>query len=100
LLSDGERKGYENWKQLSTDLEYLAGKYFTEPGFEETTLQEYVLSTLMWLPGVSSVLCGMRQINYVNDAISAAQRPTLLNAYEKLYNIYENLEFVPQNTQH
>jgi aryl-alcohol dehydrogenase-like predicted oxidoreductase len=93
LLSPEELKGYENWNNLSRDLEFLASKFFKDPGFEEVPLQESVLTSLMWLPGVSSVLCGMRQIKYVDDAISAAQRPALLNAYEILYKIYENLEF-------
>ena len=93
-LDENALKGFENWKALSMDLEYLAHKQLEDiPGYEDAPLSQLVLATLIWLPGVSSVLCGMRQERYVNDAASALSRPALLSAKNVLYNIYENLEF-------
>lgn len=93
-LDENALKGFENWKALSADLEYLAHKQLEDaPGYEDAPLSQLVLATLIWIPGVSSVLCGMRQERYVNDAASALSRPALLSAKNVLYNIYENLEF-------
>lgn len=86
--------GFENWKALSQDLELLAKKQLEQtPGYEDATLSQLALATLVWIPGISCVLCGMRQERYVTDAQNALSRPTLLSAKNVLYNIYENLEF-------
>jgi hypothetical protein len=57
-----------------------------------------VLSTLMWQPGVSSVLCGMRRREYVADAEEAGALPSLINADQVMAQIYQDLEFhKPEN---
>jgi aryl-alcohol dehydrogenase-like predicted oxidoreductase len=90
---DAQRKGLENWTRLSSDLEKLAKEHITTPGYEDVSLSQLVLATLMWQPGVSAVLCGMRQVAYVKDAEDAAALPTLLNADDVIAKIYEDLEF-------
>lgn len=90
---DAQRKGLENWTRLSSDLEKLAKEHITTPGYEDVGLSQLVLATLMWQPGVSAVLCGMRQVAYVKDAEDAAALPTLLNADDVIAKIYEDLEF-------
>lgn len=93
-LDEDALRGFENWKSLASDLEQLAHKQLEDvPGYEDASLSQLALATLVWLPGVSSVLCGMRQERYVTDAAYALSRPALLSAKNVLYNIYENLEF-------
>ncbi len=93
-FDEAMQKGYENWFQLSSDLEKMASKQLEmTPGYENAPLSQLVLSTLAWLPGVTSVLCGIRRPQYVEDAKEALQRPALPQAKLVLQNIYENLEF-------
>ena len=88
-----QRKGLENWTRLSRDLERLAHEYITIPGYEEASLSQMVLATLMWQPGLSAVLCGMRRKEYVVDAEQAAALPLLVNADQIIAQIYQDLEF-------
>ncbi|KAB8033401.1 aldo/keto reductase [Fluviispira multicolorata] len=93
-LDEGMRKGLENWTQLSSDLERLAKEQLADvPGYDDATLSQFVVSTLAWVPGVTSVLCGIRKEKYVNDVEQALARPSLPRAREHLRGIYENLEF-------
>jgi aryl-alcohol dehydrogenase-like predicted oxidoreductase len=93
-LDEDALRGFENWKSLASNLEQLARKQLEDvPGYEDAPLSQLALATLVWLPGVGSVLCGMRQERYVTDAAHALSRPALLSAKNVLYNIYENLEF-------
>jgi aryl-alcohol dehydrogenase-like predicted oxidoreductase len=90
------RQGLENWSNLSRDLEVLAKDVLNEvPGYEDATLSEMVLSTLCWLPGVTSVLCGMRRVSYVEDAQRTLLKPALLKAKNYLYDIFDKMEFHP-----
>lgn len=93
VLDDAQRKGLENWSRLSADLEKLAQEQISTPGYEDATLSQLVLATLMWQPGVSAVLCGMRKLDYVKDAEQSAALPVLLNADEVVAQIYQDLEF-------
>ena len=87
-------KGFENWSNLAKDLEKIAEKQMElQPGYHGAPLSQLVLTTLSWIQGVSCVLCGMRKINYVQDAQQALQRPALPYAKNILKGIYENLEF-------
>ena len=90
---DAQRKGLQNWTRLSLDLEKLAREYISIPGYEEAPLSQLVLATLMWQPGLSSVLCGMRRKEYVVDAEVAAALPMLVNADQIVAQIYQDLEF-------
>ncbi|MES2615634.1 MAG: aldo/keto reductase [Bdellovibrionota bacterium] len=93
-FDEAMKKGYENWLNLSADLEKIAQKQLELlPGYQDAPLSQLVLSTLMWISGVSCVLCGMRQTNYVHDVQKALERPALPHAKVYLKNIYENLEF-------
>ncbi|WP_186644710.1 aldo/keto reductase [Fluviispira vulneris] len=93
-LDDGMKKGLENWTQLSSDLERLAKEQLADvPGYDDATLSQFVVSTLAWVPGVTSVLCGIRKEKYVDDVEQALARPSLPRAREHLRGIYENLEF-------
>ncbi len=93
VSDDSQRKGLQNWSRLSADLERLAREYITAPGYDEAPLSQLVLSTLMWQPGVSSVLCGMRRREYVIDAENAGALPSLVNADQVMAQIYQDLEF-------
>ena len=62
-------------------------------GFEQATLSQLCLASLAWCSGVSSVLCGMQQKKYVDDAKEALKLPKLLNAQKIVHEIYHNLEF-------
>lgn len=93
-LDEGMKKGLENWDNLSADLERLAKEQLADvPGYDDATLSQLVVSTLAWFPGVTSVLCGIRNENYVNDVEQALSRPSLPRAREHLRGIYESLEF-------
>jgi hypothetical protein len=93
-VSDATQKqGLMNWTRLSSDLERLAREFIAAPGYDEAPLSQIVLSTLMWQPGVSSVLCGMRRKEYVVDAESAGALPMLVNADQVMAQIYQDLEF-------
>jgi len=92
-LDDAQRQGLLNWTKLSDDLEKLAREYITTAGYDDAPLSQLVLSTLMWQPGVSAVLCGMRRIDYVVDAEQAGALPLLLNADQVMAQIYQDLEF-------
>lgn len=93
-FDEGMKQGYENWLQLSFDLEKIAhAQLELLPGYQDAPLSQLVLSTLVWLQGVSCVLCGIRKVNYVKDAQQALERPALPHAKVYLRNIYENLEF-------
>jgi aryl-alcohol dehydrogenase-like predicted oxidoreductase len=93
-LDVGLQKGLQNWTKLAADLEQLAHEeLFDAPGYEDAPLSQLVMSTLAHLPGVTSVLCGMRQESYVKDIEEAFWRPSLPQAQKYLRNIYENLEF-------
>lgn len=93
VTDETQRQGLQNWTRLSKDLERLAREYISIPGFDEAPLSQLVLSTLMWQPGVSSVLCGMRRKEYVVDAEQAGALPMLVNADQVMAQIYEDLEF-------
>jgi hypothetical protein len=93
VSDDAQRKGLQNWTRLSLDLEKLAREYISIPGYEEAPLSQLVLATLMWQPGLSSVLCGMRRKEYVVDAEVAAALPMLVNADQIVAQIYQDLEF-------
>lgn len=93
IADEAQRKGFENWSRLSADLEKLAQEQITTPGYEDATLSQLVLATLMWQPGVSSVLCGMRKMAYVKDSEQSAALPVLLNADDIVAKIYQDLEF-------
>jgi aryl-alcohol dehydrogenase-like predicted oxidoreductase len=93
VADEAQRKGLENWSRLSADLEKLAHDQISTPGYEDATLSQLVLATLMWQPGVSSVLCGMRKLDYVKDAEQSAALPVLLNADDIVAQIYQDLEF-------
>jgi|GEM_PF-611050 len=93
VADDAQRKGLQNWTRLSRDMERLAKEYITIPGYEDASLSQLVLSTLMWQPGLSSVLCGMRKKDYVVDAETATGLPMLVNADQILAQIYQDLEF-------
>lgn len=87
-------QGLANWTRLANDLERLAKEQLGDvPGYQDAPLSQLVLATLAWIPGVSSVLCGMRQPQYVDDAQEALARPALPYVRECLFRIYENLEF-------
>ncbi|APJ03847.1 aldo/keto reductase [Silvanigrella aquatica] len=93
-LDEGMRLGLANWTKLATDLESLARDQLADvPGYDDATLSQFVVSTLAWYPGVTSVLCGIRKEVYVEDVEQALVRPALHRAREHLYRIYENLEF-------
>jgi len=95
-LSPEMQQGLDNWTQLSTDIERMAHGVFADTlGYENAPLSQLVLATLTWLPGVSSVLCGMRRPDYVLDAQSALERPLLPYALQQMMALYENLEFHP-----
>jgi hypothetical protein len=74
-------------------MEKLAKEYISSPGYEDAPLSQLVLSTLMWQPGLSAVLCGMRKKEYVVDAETATALPMLVNADQILAQIYQDLEF-------
>ncbi|MEY4064462.1 MAG: hypothetical protein RIR26_670 [Pseudomonadota bacterium] len=93
VSDENQRKGLQNWTRLSRDLEKLARESITIPGYEEASLSQLVLATLMWQPGLSSVLCGMRRKEYVVDAEEAAALPMLVNADQLIAQIYQDLEF-------
>lgn len=93
VSDEGQKRGLRNWTRLSSDLERLAREYITTPGYDEAPLSQLVLSTLMWQPGVSAVLCGMRRKEYVVDAENAGALPTLMNADQVMAQIYQDLEF-------
>lgn len=93
VTDEAQRKGLENWSRLSADLEKLAKERISTPGYEESALSQLVLATLMWQPGVSAVLCGMRKLDYVKDAEESAALPVLLNADDVVAQIYQDLEF-------
>ena len=93
VSDDAQRKGLQNWTRLSLDLEKLAREFISIPGYEEAPLSQLVLATLMWQPGLSSVLCGMRRKEYVVDAELAAALPMLVNADQIVAQIYQDLEF-------
>ena len=89
-----QHPGIENWINLSRDLEKVARDVLSlTPGYEDATLSEYALATLAWLPGVTSVLCGMRKRDYVLDAKKALGRPMILNSKNILHDIFHQLEF-------
>jgi len=92
-LDDGAKRGLANWTALARDMEALAKRHIDLPGYEEAPLSQYVLCTLLWQPGVVSVLAGVRKTRYVADAEEAVARPTLLMAANMLAAIYEELEF-------
>jgi aryl-alcohol dehydrogenase-like predicted oxidoreductase len=93
-LDAGMKLGLENWTKLATDLETLAKAQLEDvPGYDDATLSQFVVSTLAWFPGVTSVLCGIRKEHYVEDVEHALARPSLPRAREHLSGIYENLEF-------
>jgi aryl-alcohol dehydrogenase-like predicted oxidoreductase len=93
-LDEGMQRGLANWSKLAHDLEALAKIQLEDvPGYDDATLSQYVVATLAWYPGVTSVLCGIRKIEYVTDVETALQRPALPRAKEHLADIYENLEF-------
>nr|BFD32073.1 hypothetical protein GTC16762_16910 [Pigmentibacter ruber] len=93
-LDEGMKIGLQNWSKLAADLERLAKEQLEDvPGYDDATLSQFVISTLAWLPGVTSVLCGARKEEYVKDVEEALARPALTRAKELLYGIYENLEF-------
>lgn len=93
-LDEAMKLGLENWSKLAFDLEILAKEQLLDvPGYDDATLSQFVISTLAWFPGVTSVLCGIRKEQYVDDVECALSRPALLQAREYLSNIYENLEF-------
>lgn len=93
-LDVGMKLGLENWMKLATDLESLAKDQLVDVlGYDDATLSQFVVSTLVWYPGVTSVLCGIRKENYVEDVEHALARPSLPRAREYLSGIYENLEF-------
>jgi aryl-alcohol dehydrogenase-like predicted oxidoreductase len=93
VSDENQRRGLQNWTRLSRDLEKLAREYISIPGYEEASLSQLVLSSLMWQPGLSSVLCGMRRKEYVVDAEEAAALPMLVNADQLIAQIYQDLEF-------
>jgi aryl-alcohol dehydrogenase-like predicted oxidoreductase len=93
VSDDSQRQGLRNWSRLSADLERLAREYITTPGYDDAPLSQLVLSTLMWQPGVSSVLCGMRRKEYVTDAEQAGALPVMVNADQVMAQIYQDLEF-------
>lgn len=93
VSDDAQRQGLRNWSRLSADLERLAREYITTPGYDDAPLSQLVLSTLMWQPGVSSVLCGMRRKEYVTDAEQAGALPVMVNADQVMAQIYQDLEF-------
>lgn len=93
-MSPAMKQGLANWTQLAADMERLAKEQLGDvPGYQDAPLSQLVLATLAWIPGVSSVLCGMRQPHYVDDARDALARPALPYVRECLFHIYENLEF-------
>lgn len=102
LLSAEERlhitpemqEGLKNWESLASDLERLAkGLLADVPGYSEATLSQLVIASLVWIPGVSAVLCGMRRPAYVDDAREALRLPSLPHSLQYLHQIYESLEF-------
>jgi aryl-alcohol dehydrogenase-like predicted oxidoreductase len=97
-LDQAAQNGLQNWTQLSSDLESVARKHIDVPGYEAVPLSQYVLSTLMWQPEVSSVLLGMRKLRYVDDAAETLQRPALLKASQHLSQIYNELEFYREDS--
>lgn len=93
-LDEGMKKGLANWQQMSMDLEKLAREQLADvPGYDDATLSQFVVSTLIWSKGVTSVLCGIRKEKYVEDVEQALCRPSLPRAREHLRGIFENLEF-------
>jgi aryl-alcohol dehydrogenase-like predicted oxidoreductase len=100
VLDDAAKQGLRNWTQLAADLEKLAQKHIDVPGYESVPLSQYVISTLMWMPGASAVLLGMRKERYVLDAEEAASRPTLLKAQSIVGSIYNDLEFYKEDPVH
>lgn len=92
-LSADDKEGLKNWEKLCADLERLVHEQIDTPGYHDAPLSQLVLASLMWVPGVSSVLCGMRKCEYVDDALAAMKLPTLLYANRILSQIFENLEF-------
>lgn len=90
----GHQKGYENWSRLAQDLEGMAHQILGDtPGYQGATLSQLVAATLTWIPGVSSVLTGMRQVQYVDEMKDTLRLPFLPNASKIIQDIYENLEF-------
>ena len=100
VLDDAAKMGLKNWSQMASDLESMAKKHMDVLGYEDVTLSQAVLSTLMWMPGVSAVLLGMRKERYVFDAEEAAARPTLLKAASIVGAIYNDLEFYKEDPVH
>lgn len=92
-MSEEERRGFLNWSQLASDLERMAHEKITLPGYEYAPLSQLALASLVWLKGVTSVLCGARRPEYVADVEEALSLPAMHNAKQTLQQIYENLEF-------
>lgn len=97
-LSEQMRKGLENWTRLARDLEGLAHNHLEGTvGYEDAPLSQLVMASLIWQPGVTAVLLGMRRVTYVDDAAEALRRPALLRGRELLSSIYRDLEFQADN---
>ena len=94
-LDSDAQKGLANWTKLALDLEALGKKHLENKiGYEDAPLSQIVLATLMWQPGVTSVLCGARKIAYLQDLEEACARPAIVNASAVLASIYDDLEFL------
>lgn len=93
-LSDQEKNTFEGWKKLSSDLEKICKDLINVPGYEDAPLSQLVVQVLSHIPGVTTVLCGARQIDYVNDILSACQRPRLFEAKKILANLYNQLDLI------
>ena len=93
-LDPDAQKGLANWTKLALDLEALGKKHLENKiGYDDAPLSQIVLATLMWQPGVTSVLCGARKLIYLKDLEEACARPAIVNAASVLASIYDDLEF-------
>ena len=93
-MNEKTKKGLENWTQLANDVEKLGREHLNQTvGYEDAPLSQLVLALLSSLPGITSVLCGMRRKTYVQDAQAALTRPRILRGLETFSRIYEDLEF-------
>jgi len=95
-LNDQQQEGLRNWDRLAQDLEKICLDSLDFPGYEGAPLSQLVLAVLTSLPFVSSVLCGMRKPQYVQDAQTALSLPRVPHAHSVLASVYENLEFHPR----
>ncbi len=83
---------YNQWYQLSVNLKEHAKETIPFPGYAEAPLSQIVLASLMKTKGVSSVLCGLRKISYVDDAVLACQLPQFPGFMKWINDLQSSIE--------